>query len=84
MKLRYTGPLTVTFHTAGVGEVEPGAEFTVPDDLAESFTRRSDVEEVAEAVGVRPVSKRKAVVEVLLDALPEATDATVAADTETL
>jgi hypothetical protein len=84
VKLRYTGPLTVTFHTAGVGEVEPGAEFTVPDDLAESFTRRSDVEEVAEAVGVRPVSKRKAVVEVLLDALPEATDATVAADTETL
>lgn len=48
MKLRYTGPLTVTFHTAGVGEVEPGAVFTVPDELADVFTRRSDVEVVIE------------------------------------
>lgn len=84
MKLRYTGPLTVTFHTAGVGEVGPGAEFTVPDELAESFTRRNDVEEVTEPVESRPVGKRKGVAEVLPDSLPEPADAPVAADTETL
>ena len=85
MRLRYTGPLTVTFHTAGVGEVEPGAEFTVPDELADAFTRRNDVEEVVEkAAEPRPVSKRKTVAEVLPDPLPEPADAIPAADTETL
>ena len=60
MKLRYTGPVTVTFHTAGVGEVEPGAEFTVPDELADSFTQRNDVEEVVEPVEDKPAAKKKA------------------------
>lgn len=85
MRLRYTGPLTVTFHTAGVGEVEPGAEFTVPDEMVESFTCRSDIEEVAAAsVEVRPTNKKKSTVEVIPEPLPEITDATPVADTETL
>lgn len=85
MKLRYTGPVTVTFHTAGVGEVEPGAEFTAPDEFAEAFMQRSDVEEVAEPV-VKPAGRKKAapVQDAEPEPLPEPADATPAADTETL
>lgn len=48
MKLRYTGPIATTFITARVGVVEPGGEFEVPDEMAEQFTRRPDIEQVAE------------------------------------
>lgn len=44
MKLRYTGALPITF--IGVGSLDPGSEFEVPDDQAERWSRRSDVEEV--------------------------------------
>ena len=42
MRLLYTGAQATTF--IGVGEVEPGALFDVPDDKAEPFLRRPDVE----------------------------------------
>lgn len=85
MKLRYTGPVTVTFHTAGVGEVEPGAEFTVPDELADSFTQRNDIEEVVEpVVEDKPTAKKKAFSGLSLEKLPEAVEAAAAETTETL
>ena len=48
MKLRYVGVTPTTFVTAGVGEVEPGEEFTVPEEFVEAFVGRDDVEEVEE------------------------------------
>lgn len=49
MRLRYTGPVTTEFYDGerSLGEVAPGGEFDVPDELAERFTRRGDIEEVA-------------------------------------
>lgn len=44
MHLRYVGPHPITFADPRVGEVHPGDEFEVPDDLAGSFTSRADVE----------------------------------------
>lgn len=80
MKLRYTGPFTVTFHTAGVGEVEPGAEFTVPDEIADSFTARNDVEVVMEPV--KPVGRKKSapVQDAEPEPVPEAVEATSPVD----
>lgn len=49
MKLRYTGPAPTTFMTHGVGEIDTGSEFEVPDDEAQSFLARPDVEPVAES-----------------------------------
>ena len=46
MRLRYTGTRPVSFTSIGV-EVEPGDEFDVPDDIAEAFSRRTDLEIVA-------------------------------------
>jgi hypothetical protein len=86
VKLRYTGPDTVTFLTAGVGEVEPGAEFTVPDELAEAFLRRGDIEEVSEDSPVKPSQKKKPAMEFSPKPLPEPepapADAVPAVDTE--
>lgn len=60
--LRYTGPDT-TFRDVSyvveingvphhrhwrVGEVKDGGTFDVPDEIAERFTRRSDIEEVTD------------------------------------
>lgn len=42
--LHYTGTEEIVFMTGNVGPVEPGADFDVPDDLAEAFLTRSDVE----------------------------------------
>lgn len=84
MKLRYTGPFTVTFTTAGVGEVEPGAEFTVPDDMADSFLNRHDVEEVVEAEDPKPSPKKKTAPVPEPEPLPAPVEAVPAADTETL
>lgn len=43
MRLRYIGAGPITF--VGVGELEPAAEFTVPDDQADGWLRRGDIEE---------------------------------------
>ena len=43
MRLRYIGAGPVTF--VEEGELEPGAEFTVPDDEADGWLRRDDIEE---------------------------------------
>ena len=85
MKLRYTGPVTVTFHTAGVGDVEPGAEFTVPDELADAFTARSDIEEVAEPVVKQSRKKVVPAQDAEPELLPEPVnaDALAVADTKT-
>jgi hypothetical protein len=60
MKLRYVGALPTTFITGAVGTVEPGTEFTVPDELAPAFLARADVEEVAEVEveEAKPARKR--------------------------
>lgn len=44
--LRYVGRHKTTF--IEVGELEPDATFTVPDDRLEAFLRRADVELVEE------------------------------------
>lgn len=59
MKLRYVGASSLTFITGGVGEVMPGAEFTVPDELASAFTGRSDVIEITVAVNDKPLVKNR-------------------------
>lgn len=47
MRLRYTGSVPVTFATA-VGEVQPDAEFDVPDDQSEAYLGREDIAEVVQ------------------------------------
>jgi hypothetical protein len=85
VKLRYTGSGTVTFFTAGVGEVEPGAVFTVPDDIAPAFTVRGDIEKVPDKAPTeeRALFKKKTAVGATPDPLPESALPTPAADTET-
>jgi hypothetical protein len=43
VRLRYIGASPITFVEAG--ELEPGAEFNVPDDQADGYLRRDDIEE---------------------------------------
>lgn len=47
-RLRYTGEQAAAFQTGRVGYIEPGGEFSVPDDLLVSFMRRADVEHAGE------------------------------------
>jgi hypothetical protein len=49
VRLRYTGTYQKTFMDHGIGQVEEGAEFDVPEDQAERFTRRADVELAGES-----------------------------------
>lgn len=51
-RLRYTGKHPKTFIDHGIGEVDEGAEFDVPVDQAERFTRRSDIEHAGELPGL--------------------------------
>jgi hypothetical protein len=44
VRLRFTGAAPVSFQAAGLGEVEPGDEFHVPDERAEGWLRRPDIE----------------------------------------
>lgn len=46
-KLVYNGSVTTSFVAIGA-EVSPGDEFTVPDELAESFLQRPDIEPATE------------------------------------
>lgn len=55
MKLRYAGTVPTTFITGSVGTMEPGEEFSVPDELAPAFLARADVEEVAEDEPTAPI-----------------------------
>jgi hypothetical protein len=56
MRLRYIGQQATTFRDAQlpsgalvrIGYLEPFQEFSVPDEVAEAYTRRDDIEEVAE------------------------------------
>jgi hypothetical protein len=85
VKLRYTGLRTVTFITAGVGEVEPGAVFSVPDENLNSFVNRTDIEVLPEDDGApeeKRSAKKKAVVDTAPDPLPETVEPAPAADTE--
>jgi hypothetical protein len=54
--LRYTGPGPVLFTSIGL-EVAPGDEFEVPDEGAEAFTRRADIEAAAPE---RPAKAKRA------------------------
>jgi hypothetical protein len=51
--LRYTGNGPTTFSDLRIGMVEPGDVFGVPDDQAEAYTRRADIE-VVEGAGATP------------------------------
>ena len=42
--LRYAGELATTFQRPGVGHLEPGSKFSVPESALLSFMRRGDVE----------------------------------------
>lgn len=46
MKIRYTGVRHVSVLTPVALELGPGDEFEVPDEVAETFTRRDDMEPV--------------------------------------
>lgn len=59
MKLRYVGIMPVTFLTGSVGDVHPGEEFTVPDELAPVFLVRQDVTEIAETEVAAPATDRR-------------------------
>lgn len=89
MKLRYTGAGTVSFLTAGVGEVSPGAEFSVPDEFVASFVHRADIEVVPPTEdkpmpGETPtVSKKKSDAEITPVPLPKLVETAPAVDTET-
>lgn len=63
MRLRYTGSIPVTFTTV-VGEVEPDAEFDVPDEDAPMYISRPDIEQVeddpaADAQDAAPPKRNK-------------------------
>lgn len=45
-RLKYHGVIRTSFDTGDVGPVEPEGEFEVPDDLAEQFIRRDDIEDI--------------------------------------
>lgn len=59
MQLRYIGAHPITFADPRVGEVMPDQEFEVPDELADAFTTRADVERL-EAIPPSRVRKTKA------------------------
>lgn len=74
MRLRYIGAGPVTFVEAG--ELEPGDEFTVSDDLADGWLRRADIEEApsepeAEPAPTRPRKASKTTEPDAADAAPE-------------
>lgn len=48
MRMRYSGVIPVTFPTGNIGEVLPDEEFTVPDNVADSFISRPDMVVVPE------------------------------------
>lgn len=68
MRIRYDGVVPITMMTAGT-RLEPGDEFTVPDEVGESYLSRGDMTLVVETKSeVEPraataVTKAKAVVE---------------------
>lgn len=45
--LRYIGDDSTNFAGYRNGQVDPGDEFTVPNNLAEGYSRRADIEVVA-------------------------------------
>jgi hypothetical protein len=55
VRLRYIGPAPTTFMTHGVGEVDTGGEFEVPDNAGDGFLARPDVEPVPDPP--RPLTK---------------------------
>lgn len=55
MRLRYTGPVPVSFVALGLA-VDPGDEFEIPDEHAPGLVARNDIDEVA-IVPPRSVSR---------------------------
>lgn len=49
--LRYTGERKQAFTELGIGELEKGAEFNVPEDQAERYLRRADIEDAGNKGG---------------------------------
>jgi hypothetical protein len=48
LRLRYVGLVPTTFMHSAVGEVQPGGVFAVPDEDADGFLARRDVEQAPE------------------------------------
>jgi hypothetical protein len=59
VRVRYVGAHPITFTAYGIGSVEPGDEFEVPDEVATAFTSRTDLEKVDDAPSVKPTRGRK-------------------------
>lgn len=62
-RLRYTGSRRQSFTENGVGEVEAGAEFEVPEDQAERYLRRGDIEDATPKPGRKPRTAKPEVTE---------------------
>lgn len=82
--LRYTGEYPTTFAEFRIGMVEPGDEFGVPDDQAETYTRRADIEvvESAESATEAPKPEDDTPEPEPAGAAPEAAPEPAVADTE--
>lgn len=59
MRLRYIGTSPISFQSLGI-DVEPGEEFDAPDEVANGYTRRADVEAVDAADEPKPAKKSAA------------------------
>jgi len=59
VRLRYIGTSQISFQSLGL-TVEPGEEFDAPDEVAEGYTRRADVEAVKAPTEPKPVKKAAA------------------------
>jgi hypothetical protein len=62
----------VTFTAYGVGSVDTGDEFEVPDEVADAFSARNDIELVVDSPPAKPARGSKAVTS---DAAPAETPA---------
>lgn len=80
MNLIYTGKVPVTFTDPRVGEVFPGDQFEVADDLSEVYLTRSDVAQPA-TTGAEIVKAASAVVDTASKPEPE-TESTPAEATD--
>ena len=82
--LRYIGERPTTFSDLRIGIVETGDVFGVPDDQAEPYTRRADIEvvESAESATEAPKPEDETPEPGPADAAPGAASGPVVADTE--
>jgi hypothetical protein len=84
MQLKYVGQTPTNFRDTElpngalvrVGYVQPGDEFSVPDEAAERYLRRADIVEAAQ--DEKPAKGRQKAAQAAAEATPEAPAADVA------